>query len=51
MNKFKVIGLIATGIGFVATILGNWAGEKQQDEIIEEKVDKTMKKYFPELTK
>lgn len=48
MNKFKIIGLVATGIGFVATILGNWAGEKQQDEIIDEKVDKKLKKYLSE---
>lgn len=48
MNKFKIIGLVATGIGFVATILGNWAGEKQQDEIIDEKVDKKLKEYLSE---
>lgn len=51
MNKFKIFGLVATGIGFVATLLGNWASEKQQEELIEEKVDKTMKKHFSELTK
>lgn len=48
MNKFKIIGLVATGIGFVATVLGNWAGEKQQDEVINEKVDKKLKEYLSE---
>lgn len=43
MNKFKIFGLVATGIGFVATLLGNWASEKQQEELIEEKVDKKLK--------
>lgn len=34
----KVIGIAATAVGMVATLVGNWAGEKQLDAKISEKV-------------
>lgn len=34
----KIVGLAATVVGALATIAGNWAGEKQQDAKIAEKV-------------
>lgn len=34
----KVIGIAASVVGAVATLVGNWAGEKQQDAKIAEKV-------------
>ena len=38
-NKWiKVIGIGASVVGAVATLIGNWAGEKQQDAKIAEKV-------------
>lgn len=42
MNKLKVIGMLATAGGFVLTLVSNWVQEKQQDEIIEEKVNKAL---------
>lgn len=40
----KVIGLAATAVGVVATLVGNWAGEKQQDSKIAEKVAEALAK-------
>lgn len=34
----KVIGIAATAVGVLATLASNWAGEKQQDAKIAEKV-------------
>lgn len=42
MNKLKVLGLLTTAGGFVLTLVSNWIQEKQQDEIIEEKVNKAL---------
>lgn len=44
-NKtIKVLGVVASVIGAGATILGNWAGEKQQDAKIAEKVAEALEK-------
>ena len=37
-KAIKAIGIAASVIGAVATLAGNWAGEKQQDAKIAEKV-------------
>lgn len=42
MNKLKVLGLLTTVGGFLLTLASNWVQEKQQDEIIEEKVNKAL---------
>ncbi len=42
MNKLKIIGLLASAGGFVLTLVSSWVQEKQQDEIIEEKVNKAL---------
>lgn len=34
----KVVGITASIVGVVATLAGNWAGEKQQEAKIAEKV-------------
>ena len=39
----KVLGLAATGIGFLATLLGNWVDEKQTDILIGEKIAEALK--------
>lgn len=37
-NKwFKILGTIASVVGFGASILGNWAGAKQLEEKIDER--------------
>lgn len=38
----KIIGFVTSVVGAVATIVGNWAGEKQQDAKIAEKVAEAM---------
>lgn len=41
-----IVGLVATVIGFLASLLSNWVGKKQQDAVIGEKVDKAVKRHF-----
>lgn len=38
MNKFKAIGMTMSVVGFIATMIGNWASEKQQDKVIDDKI-------------
>ena len=38
IKVIKVIGFIATVTGMVTTVVTNWAGEKQQEAKIAEKV-------------
>lgn len=38
-NWVKIIGLVATLTGFVATGLGEWVADKKMDEKIEQKVN------------
>lgn len=42
MNKLKVLGMLTTVGGFVLTLVSNWVQEKQQDEIIDEKINKAL---------
>ena len=37
-KAIKIIGIATSVVGAVATLVGNWAGEKQQDAKIAEKV-------------
>lgn len=38
----KVIGLTATAIGFIATIVNDWVNERKMEEIIDEKVNEAL---------
>ena len=44
LGVIKAIGIGASVIGAVATLAGNWAGEKQQDAKIAEKVAEAVSK-------
>lgn len=39
MNKWKLVGVGAMVLGFVATILGNKAGDEQQKQEIDDAVE------------
>lgn len=39
VNKFAIIGLGASLLGFVMNIVEGWASEKELDSIVEEKVN------------
>lgn len=41
-KAIKIIGIAATALGVLATLAGNWAGEKQQDAKIADKVAKAL---------
>ena len=42
VNVIKIVGIAASVAGAVATLVGNWAGEKQQDAKIAEKVGEAL---------
>lgn len=42
INAIKIVGIVASIAGAVATLVGNWAGEKQQDAKIAEKVGEAL---------
>ena len=47
MNKgtmIKVLGLTATAIGMVATLVTDWVNDKKTDEKIEEKLNEALAK-------
>lgn len=47
MNKgtmIKVLGLTATAIGMVATLVTDWVNDKMIDEKIDEKISKALAK-------
>ena len=44
INVVKVLGVVASVGGAALTLLGNWAGEKQQDAKIAEKVAEAISK-------
>lgn len=48
INWVKVVGVGASVVGAVATIASNWAGEKQQDAKIAEKVAEAVSKVSNE---
>lgn len=41
-DNLRLIGLIATGLGFAVTLLSNWVSEKNMEVTIEEKVLKAL---------
>lgn len=43
-KKVKLIGVVATLTGAAVSLVANWAGEKQQDAKIEEKVAEALAK-------
>lgn len=43
VNKFKVIGLVATGLGMLLTFVSDWANEKQQEADIDELIERKLK--------
>lgn len=43
VNKFKVIGLVATGLGMLLTFVSDWANEKQQEADIDEMITRKLK--------
>lgn len=49
-NKaLKIIGILGTGLGFVATIITNRVTEKEQENLIEEKIDEALAKRENEI--
>ena len=44
INVVKVLGVVASVGGAALTLLGNWAGEKQQEAKIAEKVAEAVSK-------
>lgn len=41
-NTIKVLGILATIIGFGTTLLTDWVAEKTMDEKIEEKINEAL---------
>lgn len=52
MNKKVLKGLAITGtcLGFIATIITNFANEKEQEVLIEEKIDEALAEREEENT-
>ncbi len=49
--KNKLIGILATAapvLGLIISVVGDWAANKEQDRIIEEKVDEKFADYLAE---
>ena len=38
-DTIKLLAILATGIGFAATLLSDWANSKEQEALIEETVE------------
>lgn len=45
----KLITLAGTGLGFAATMISNWASNKEQEAMIEEKVNEAFAKRKSEM--
>ncbi len=43
-DTIKLLAILATGLGFVATLLSDWANSKEQEALIEEKVNEALAK-------
>lgn len=43
-----VLGLVGPALGVLFSVLGDWAANKDQDRIIEEKVDEKFANYLAE---
>lgn len=41
-NWIKIAGIAATGLGFIATIIGNWASDKEMRNTVREVVKEEM---------
>lgn len=48
MKKWGVIAIVASIVAAGATVLNNTAQSKQQEELIEDAVDRKFKERFPE---
>lgn len=44
LNVVKLIGFVGIGLGTLATVISNYAQEKQMEETIEEKVNEALAK-------
>lgn len=43
-TMFKLMAIAGTGLGFIATLVTDWANSKEQEKIIEEKVNEALAK-------
>lgn len=43
-DTIKLLAILATGLGFAATLLSDWANSKEQEALIEEKVNEVLAK-------
>lgn len=43
-DTIKLLAILATSLGFAATLLSNWANGKEQEALIEEKVNEALAK-------
>lgn len=43
-NTIKLLAILATGLGFAATLLSDWANGKEQEALIEEKINEALAK-------
>lgn len=51
MNKIaicKLVSLIGILVGGIGTLISNWADDKQQEAIIEEKVNEAIAARYPQ---
>lgn len=44
MNLFKILGITGTVLGFAATLISDYANGKEQEKLIEEKIDEALAK-------
>lgn len=44
MNVFKILALTGTVMGFVATLISDYANGREQEKLIEEKIDEALAK-------
>ena len=49
LGWIKAVGIGAGILGILATMIGDWADEKEQDAIIEEKVELALNEKLDEL--
>lgn len=43
-DTIKLLAILATGLGFAATLLSDWTNSKEQEALIEEKVNEALAK-------
>lgn len=43
-DTIKLLAILATGLGFAATLLSDWANSKEQEALIEENVNEALAK-------